>query len=170
VPDPATGYLAVARIVGSHGTRGEVRCEVITDFPERFKRTKRLYGGDEHIAYELERSRLDHRGVVLKLAGVDDRATAERLRGQTLFVPEDEAVQLPPDTYFWHQVIGLEVRTADGRDLGKISEILQTGSNDVYVVAREGKELLLPAIQDVVREIDLASGTMTVELLEGLEP
>jgi 16S rRNA processing protein RimM len=155
--------------VGSHGTRGEVRCQVITDFPERFKRTKRLFAGDDYTAYDVERSRLDRRGVVLKLAGVDDRPAAEQLRGQTLYVPESDAVELPPGSYFWHQIIGLEVRTTDGRTLGRISEILQTGSNDVYVVTREGKELLVPAIQDVVRETNLASGTMIVELLEGLE-
>ena len=77
-------------------------------------------------------------------------------------------MQLPPDSFFWHQIIGLTVRTVDGQELGKIAEIMETGSNDVYVVKSDERELLLPAIKDVVREIDLTSGVMTVELLEGL--
>jgi 16S rRNA processing protein RimM len=165
---PADEYLAVARVVAAHGIRGEVRCDVITDFPERFKRTRRLFAGNAHHAVEVERSRVERRVLLLKLAGVDTRDDAEKLRGQTLYVHESDAVQLPPDSFYWHQIIGLTVRTVDGQDLGQVAEIMETGSNDVYVVRSADREVLLPAIKDVIRNIDLAAGVITVELMEGL--
>lgn len=161
-------YLAVARVVGAHGIRGEVRCEVITDFPERLKRTERLYLGEDHTPIAIERARLDRHGAILKLGGVASRDDAERLRGRMLYVAEADAVKLPGDSYFWHQIIGLRVRSDAGEDLGQVAEIIPTGSNDVYVVRADGREILLPAIKDVVREIDLAGGIMTVHMMEGL--
>jgi 16S rRNA processing protein RimM len=166
-PSPGD-YLAVARVVGAHGIRGEVRCELITDFPERLKRARQLLIGEGHAPIGLERARLDRHGAILKLEGVDSRDDAERLRGQVLSVPGAEAVQLPGGTYFWHQIIGLRVRSDEGEDLGLVAEIIPTGGNDVYVVREDGREILLPAIKDVVREIDLAGGIMTVHMIEGL--
>ena len=101
---------------------------------------------------------------------MDSRDEAEGLRGKTVEVPEEEAVDLPPDHYFWHQIIGLRVLGEDGQVLGTVDDILQTGANDVYVVRRpEGGELLLPAIQQVVKSVDLQAGIMTIELMPGLE-
>ena len=84
-------------------------------------------------------------------------------------VPEEDAVKLPPNHYFWHQIVGLQAVTAEGAVLGKIDEILETGSNDVYVVHGPEGELLIPAIKQVVKAIDLNSGTMTVELMPELD-
>jgi 16S rRNA processing protein RimM len=165
----AGSFLAVARVAAAHGVKGEVRCELLTDFPERFRRTAQVYGGSERQLIAVERARLVKDGVLLKLAGIESRTDAERLRGMLLYVPEAEAVSLPSDTYFWHQIVGMRVRTTDGRDLGTVAEILPTGANDVYVVHRDGRELLLPAIRDVVQQVDLANGVMIVELIEGLE-
>ncbi|MBM2809564.1 MAG: ribosome maturation factor RimM [Chloroflexi bacterium] len=162
-------YLAVARVVAAHGIRGEVRCEVITDFPERFRSTKRLFLGAAHTPVDVERARSQKGGLLLKFADVDTRNAAERLRGVTLSIPGTEAVALPPGSFFWHDIIGLRVLTTAGDDLGQVAEILQTGGNDVYVVKRGDAELLIPAIKDVVRDVDLGAGVMTVELMEGLE-
>src|SRR5581483_11749973 len=101
--DPSKPFLAVARIVAPQGIRGEVRCEVITDFPDRLRRTPILYAGEQHTVVTVEAARLEKRLAILKLAGVDSLEAAERLRGQTLYVPESEAVALPAGTYFWHQ-------------------------------------------------------------------
>jgi 16S rRNA processing protein RimM len=168
---PAGNYLAVARITGAHGIRGEIRCALLTDFPDRFKRGLRVYLGDEQIPREVERARLERNRVLLKLTGVDTRTDAEALRGATMFVAETDAVRLPRGSYYWHQIVGLRVRTTDGRSLGSVAEIIETGANDVYVVRREAPdegELLLPAIKDVVQKIDLRRGEIVVELLEGL--
>jgi 16S rRNA processing protein RimM len=165
----ADSYLAVARVAGAHGVRGELRCEVITDFPDRLKRTHRLYSGETHTPLDVERARLQGgRGAILKIVGIDSREDAERLRGQMLYVPEADAVPLSKGTYFWHQIIGLRVRSLEGQDLGTVTEILQTGSNDVYVVRDGQRETLIPAIKDVVKEIDLTAGVMTIEVVEGL--
>lgn len=162
-------YLVIARIVSPHGIRGEVKAQIITDFPERFASTSAVYVGPEHRRYELEGFRFHDDAVVLKLRGVDTLDQAERLRGQTVEVPEEEAVKLPPDHFFWHQVLGLEVVTTEGEVLGKVDEILETGSNDVYVVHGPRGEVLIPAIKQVIKSVDLAKGVMTVELMPEFE-
>jgi 16S rRNA processing protein RimM len=105
----------------------------------------------------------------LKLAGIDDRTAAEAMRGALVRVPIEQAVELPPGSYFWHEIVGLRVQDTRGRALGTVAEVLATGSNDVYVVRDERRELLIPAIKDVVREIDLEQGRILIELLPGLE-
>src|SRR4030095_3287105 len=125
-------YLAVARVVAARGIRGEVRCDIITDFPDRLKRTHRLYRGETHLPVEVERTRLEKSGALLKLSGCETRTDAEALRGQMLYVAEADAVARPGGSYFWHQIIGLKVRSDAGQDLGEVADIMQTGSNDVY--------------------------------------
>jgi 16S rRNA processing protein RimM len=150
--------------------RGELSCELLTDFPERFARTDELLVGDPPRPFRLERHRLEPQRVVVKLRGIDDREAAEGLRGALLQVPADTATALPEGSFYWHQIVGLRVEDVGGRELGRVAEILATGSNDVYIVRpAEGRELLLPAIKDVVKAIDLEQGVMVVELLPGLE-
>lgn len=167
---PPTDLLVIARIVAPQGVRGEVRAEIVTDFPERFRRTRTVYVGEPPRRYELTRSRLQRGQVVLKLAGVESRDEAEKLRGQVVSVPVQEAVPLPPGEFFWHQVVGLRVEDVGGRDLGRVGDILRTGSHDVYVVETPEGELLLPAIKQVIKAIEPERGRMVVELLPGLEP
>ncbi|HEX2986889.1 MAG TPA: ribosome maturation factor RimM [Chloroflexota bacterium] len=162
-------YLVIARIVSPQGNRGEVKAEIVTDYPDRFASTVAVYLGLEHRRYELERFRFQDGAVVLKLRGVDTIGDAAKLRGTLVEVPEEDAVSLPPDSYFWHQIIGLKVVTVEGDQLGKIDEILETGANDVYVIHGPKGELLIPAIKQVVKEVKLDSGTMTVELMPELE-
>jgi 16S rRNA processing protein RimM len=104
----------------------------------------------------------------LKLSGVADRTQAEQLRGQLVQVPVEEAMPLPEGSYYMYQLLGLQVITTEGEMLGPIVNILETGANDVYVVDRQGKELLLPAIADVVQSVDLAKGQMIIKIIDGL--
>jgi 16S rRNA processing protein RimM len=134
----------------------------------RFKPGDEVLGGRTGALAEYVSVRAD-RAVVLKLHGVETIEDAAKLRDALVEVPEEEAVKLPPNHYFWHQIIGLQVVTVDGAVLGKIDEILETGSNDVYVIHGPGGELLIPAIKQVVKSVDLNSGTMTVELMPELE-
>ena len=161
-------YLAIAKVVAPHGVKGEVRCQILTDFPERFARTKRIFLGGEHKITQVKRARVDRGRALLKLEGVDSRESAQKLVGMIVFVPDSEAVTLPPGTYFWHDIIGLAVRSTDGAELGPVTEILETGSNDVYVVRGERGEVLIPATQEVVRTIDVQAGVITIKVLEGL--
>jgi 16S rRNA processing protein RimM len=106
--------------------------------------------------------------VYLRFDEIDDRNAAEALRGLDVLVAREDAVHLPEGQFFWHQVIGLRVEDTSGRALGAVSEILETGANDVYVVKGTGREILVPAIKDVVRVIDPAAGRMVIDPLPGM--
>lgn len=160
-------YLVVGKIVAPWGVRGEVKVALETDFPERFKRLKRVYLGEKVTSFALEGSRLHKRHALLKLGGCDDRHAAEKLRGLLVQIPIEEAMPLGEEEYYVYQIVGLDVWSTEGKHLGKVSEVLFTGANDVYVVRGE-REILIPAIEDVVLEVDLANGRLTVELMEGL--
>jgi 16S rRNA processing protein RimM len=106
--------------------------------------------------------------LLLKLGGCDDRTAAELLRGMLVQVPAESAAPLESDEFYQFQIIGLAVETDTGQHLGKVVEVLETGANDVYVVRGPSGEVLLPAVDEVVREVDPASGRMVVHLLPGL--
>jgi 16S rRNA processing protein RimM len=161
-------YLVVGRIVAPWGVRGEVKVTLETGFPERFKLLKRVYLGEEATSFVLEGSRLHKGNALLKLEGFDDRDAAEKLRGQLVQIPIEEAMPLGEDEYYVYQIVGLDVWTTEGEHLGRVSEVLFTGANDVYVVHGEKGEILIPAVEGVVLEVDLAGGRLTVELMEGL--
>ena len=107
--------------------------------------------------------------AVVQLVGVNSAEAAAALRGALLYVPTEQAVR-PRGQHFWHEIEGLRVETEDGRGLGIVTEVMRTGANDVYVVDGAGGELLIPAIADVVREIDVRAGRIVVRLLPGLLP
>lgn len=162
-------FLVIGHVLGPVGLSGDLRVQVLTDFPDRFLQLVTVHLGDNLRPYQVQGARLDRGSAVLKLAGVDDAIVAATFTDQDVQIPIADAVELPPDQYFWHQIVGLEVWTDSGRFLGPITEVLQTGSNDVYVVGQGRDEILIPAIDEVVRSIDLPSKTMTVHLLPGLE-
>lgn len=172
VPEPR--FLAVGQVAGAHGVRGEIKVSILTDEPERFGRLSRVWLGpddQEPVPWKLEGYRLHHGRALLKLKGCDSRNMAESLRASLVLVPIEEAIPLEEDEYYEHQIVGLVVWTSSGQRLGVIEEILYTGANEVYIVRGEEpgrKEILIPAIEEVVLEIDLAAGRMTIEPLEGL--
>ncbi|MPZ48000.1 MAG: 16S rRNA processing protein RimM [Dehalococcoidia bacterium] len=158
--------MTVGRVLVPHGIRGEVKVEPLTDFPERFDAGGRVW--IEGAARLIERSRPQDRNLILKLQGVDTRDAAEALRGKELMLPEAPPID-EPGRFYQHDILGLRVEDAAGEKLGVIADILSTGANDVYVVRGERGELLLPAVEDVVKQIDLTSGSIIVELLPGLK-
>lgn len=161
-------FLVIGRILGPVGISGEMRVQILTDFPDRFLQLHTVHLGDNLRPFHVASTRLDRGSAILKLSGIDDATTARSLANQDVQIPIEEAVALPPDIYFWHQIIGLDVWTDEGRYLGKVNEVLQTGSNDVYVVGQGPGEILIPAIDEVVRQIDLPARKMIVHLLPGL--
>ena len=165
-PDPE--YLTIGRIAAPRGLRGEVKVEILTDFPDRFSLLDRVYLGPGHTLYELEGFRRDRKWALLKFRGYDTRDSVEHMRSLLVGIPASEAMPLGPDEYYEHQIVGLQVWTEDEQFLGRLDAILFTGGNDVYVVKGAGKEILIPVIQDVVREIDLDAGRILVRLMEGL--
>jgi 16S rRNA processing protein RimM len=167
--DPLRDWIAVGEVMGAFGPRGELRVKPLGRFPERFRELRRVYVGESHAPAAVLHRRSHGEGLLIRLDTVKSRDAARALFGQFLYVPESEAVQLPEGEFFVHQVVGLRVLTTGGDELGTVRDVLQTGSNDVYVVrAKGGREVLLPAIKDVVKRIDPAGGLMEVELLPGL--
>ncbi len=161
-------FLEIGRVLGPHGLAGELRVLVLSDFPERFETIRSVRVGERLRPYDVESGRLARGDAVLKLRGVDDAEAASRLRGELLRVPLAEAVPAPAEHFYWHEIIGLEVATPEGEVLGRVTEILRTGANDVYVVQGPRGEVLVPAIGDVVEEIDPQAGRMIVRLLPGM--
>jgi len=161
-------YLVIGRVARPWGIQGEVKAEIMTDFPDRFSLLRKIYLGPEAVPFALEGFRLHNGAALLKLEGCHDRTIVEKLRGQLVQIPIEEAMPLEQDEYYEYQIVGLAVLTAGGECLGTVDEVISTGANDVYVVRGEGREVLIPAIEDVVLEINLAQGRMVVELMEGL--
>ena len=167
-------FLIIGSVVGSHGVRGEIKVQILTDDPHRFGLLKQVFIGledQEPTPWTLEGFRLHKGRALLKLEGCDDRSMAESLRPNLVLIPLEEAIPLEEDEYYEHQIVGLEVWTTSGEQLGKVEDILYTGANEVYIVrdqAPGGREILIPAIEDVVVEIDLEAGRITIEPLEGL--
>ncbi len=170
---PEPRFLMVGQVVGAHGVQGELRVEIISDDPQRFARLERIFVGPDDqdpVARRVESTRLHGGRVLIKLEGCDDRTAALAQRGTLLFVPLEEAIPLAEGEYYEHQIEGLEVWTTTGEFLGKVVDVLYTRANEVYVVQNESthREILLPAIEEVVQAIDLDAGRLVVHLLEGL--
>ena len=163
-------FIAIGRIVRPHGVRGEVAVEVLTDFPERFDTIEMVYLGDTLKAetWQVTGVRWHKARVLLTFRDCEDRSAAERLRGLLVQVPIEEAIPLPEDEYYPYELVGLDVVTIEGEDLGRVSEVLFTGANDVYVVIGPHGQILLPAIADVIIHVDLDEGQIVVRLMEGL--
>lgn len=158
--------VTVGRILGAHGVRGEVKVQPLSDIPARFNTGARLWVNG--TACRIERSRWQGRGLILKLEGVDDRNTAEALRGADLLVPEP--APLPDEgIYYLHDILGMTAVDRSGEILGRVADVLSTGSNDVYVIEGERGQLLVPALDDIVVEVDVKARRLVLELVEGLE-
>ena len=161
----------VGVITAPHGVRGEVKVFPTTDDSSRFKQLKTVLLDNGHGQKELqiEGVKFFKNMVILKFKGIDDRNEVERLRQAKLLVTRENAVKLEADEYFIADLIGIAVTSDEGEALGHISDVLQTGANDVYVVSRENTpDLLIPAIHACILHVDVAAGQMQVHLLPGL--
>jgi 16S rRNA processing protein RimM len=146
------------------GLRGEVEVEPLTDDPARFHSGLSVRAGA--VMRRVEQVRGGRSTVVLKFAGVDDRTLAERLRGEYLEIEASQAHLLPEGSYYHWQLVGLGVFDPEGHRLGEISDVLTYPANDIYVVSDGTDELLVPALAQVVRSVDLEAGRMVVDLPE----
>ena len=153
--------------MGSWGIRGDLKVQPQTVFPERFDADSELYlNGSPQTVLS---SRPHRAGFVVRLSGVGDRTSADSLRGTILTIPEDDLALLPDGSYYHFQLIDMRVFSDEGELLGTIVEILDTSANDVYVVRGEdGRDVLLPAIREVVLGVDVDAARMTVHLVPGL--
>lgn len=163
-------FLAVGKFRRTHGLRGEMVMEILTDFPERLRSGLTVFVGEEHAEHKIRtRRRHGNNMLLLNLDGYQTPEQAAELRNQYVYVRSDMIPALAEGEYYHHQLLGLTLISETGQRLGVLEQILETGANDVYLVrAENGREILLPAIDDVILAIDLAAGEMKVHLLPGL--
>jgi 16S rRNA processing protein RimM len=164
---PQTDHVSVGRILGPHGTSGQLTARIYSDAPNRFDPGEKLFcnGSLLHILYS-NRTRGDQ--IILQFEDFDSVDAARTLVGQWLTILKETVAQLSEGEYFHFQLLGMRVVTDLDEELGEISEVLETGSNDVYLVEGDSGQILLPAISSVVLEVNLEQNVMLVHLMDGL--
>ena len=160
----------VGVISTTHGIAGEVKVFPTTDDMNRFKKLKKviLDTGKETQLLHIQQVRFFKNMVIVKFKEFRSINDVERLRGKSLYVTRENAVKLQKDEYFIADMIGIQVVSDEGEDLGILQDVMQTGANDVYVVEKDGEELLIPAIKDCILSVNVEEGKMEVHLLPGL--
>lgn len=160
-------YLEAGKIVTTHGIRGEVKIMPYTDTPELLCEFDRLFIGKDKAEIYIDRARVAKNMVIAKIEGIDTVEAAEKYRNKVLFMHRDD-LELDENTYFIQDLIDMEVKDVDsGFVYGKITDVLQNGANDVYVIKGD-REYLVPAIPDVVISTDIDSNIMLIRPLDGL--
>jgi 16S rRNA processing protein RimM len=168
-PGGEPAFLVVGKLRAPHGVRGEILMEVITDFPERLQPGVTVLVGEEHQPQRIRSRRTHNKGLLISLEGYSTPETVGVLRNALVYVTTADRPALPKGEYYHHQLLGLRVLDDDGQELGRIIQILTSAANDIYVVRGEsGSEILLPAIEEVILEIDLENGLLRAHLLPGL--
>lgn len=172
------GLIAIGRIVKAFGVRGDLIVQPMTDDPERFSATHRVFLGRYADAVSrtgtvvaettIEDSQIDGRGVRLHLASVPDRTAAEQCVGLLVMIPKDERLELEDGRYYVDDLVGLSVVSTAGEALGTLSEVMRMPAHDVYVVQDNGTEFMIPAVKEFIKTVDLTARTVTVELIEGM--
>ena len=164
-------YFEVGQIVNTFGIKGFLKVKPFTNEITRFEELKKVYICKKEKLEEVEIEEVKYHKdmVLLKVKGIDNMNEAEKVKGLYLKIDRKNAKKLPKDTYFIADLLGLDVYTDEGEHLGKVNDIYPTGANDVYVIKDEiGKQVLLPGISDVIKEIDLENEKIIVHLLKGL--
>ncbi len=166
-----SSLVPVGKVVKTHGVRGAVKIFPYGETLGEMEAGEKLIlvEGKEQRELTLSGLRTQQRSWIGQFEEIGSVEQAQILKDKELFVDKDRLPRLPEGEYYHFQLIGLRVETKDGKPLGTLSSIIGTGSNDVYVVESEGNELLVPAIEDVISEVDLPGGRLIVDLPEGLQ-
>ena len=163
--------ITIGKVVKPFGVKGEMKIESLTDFPERFKDLDRVVlvaPKGEELPCRVKSVRYANNVPFLTFSGYDTPEKAKALNGWFVKVPREEAVALPEGSYYWFELIGMDVFSEAGEKLGTISDVFETGSNDVYVLKRGSKEIYLPATLEVIKQVDTTAKKMVIHLLDGL--
>ncbi|MFQ5616148.1 MAG: ribosome maturation factor RimM [Anaerolineales bacterium] len=164
-------FLAVGKLGRPHGVRGNIAVHILTGFPERLRPGVNVLVGPDHRVMRIRQAQRQNKTMRLAFDGVQNREQATELRNLMVFVRSTDVPPLPEGEYYHHQLIGLTVVADQGQELGQLAEIIETGANDVYLVRPpKGKDVLLPAIEEVILDVDLETGVLKVHLLPGLIP
>ena len=159
-------FIPIGEILSPWGIEGQLKVKVLTDFPERFSPLSNIYIKHQPTAIK---SAIWRKGmVIIKLDGIDSYQEAQGLQGQPIEIHRSQIKPLPDGQYYHFQLIGLEVQTTRGELLGNISQILTTAGNDVYVVKGSQGEILIPAVEGVVKSVNIKRGFIIIEAIDGL--
>ena len=164
--------LEAGKIINTHGLRGEVKVVTWTDYPEVFEEIEFLYvhkkTGDERL--DIKNIKYQKNNIIVKFAQINDIDEAEKYKNMILYVDRDQLPPLPEGMNYIVDLIGLEVYNEENEKIGVIADVFNTGANDIYDVKREGKKnLLLPVIDECVKEVDMENGRVIVNVMEGLD-
>ncbi|MHB8769485.1 MAG: ribosome maturation factor RimM [Syntrophales bacterium] len=165
------GLLEIGRIVRCHGLTGRLKVLSHLESPDVLEHLSEVFigrGARDAVPFPLEAVQPGRGAVILKLGGVEDRDAAAKLIRSSVWIPSEVLKELPEGEYYWSEIIGLRVVSEEGNPLGRIESVFPTGSNDVYVCRGTQGEILLPAVGDVIRKIDIDGGIMVVRVPEGL--
>lgn len=163
--------IEIGRVVRPHGLTGRVKVMSYLESTGMLHDVSGLFVGgsvQEAVFFPVAAVQTGKDFFILQLGGIDDRDAAERLRGSSVWISSEKTVKPADGEYYWSEIIGLQVLTEEEQILGRIESVFPTGSNDVYVCRGGDREILLPAIEEVVRKIDTDRGVMVVRLLKGL--
>lgn len=161
-------YIKVGKIVNTHGVKGCMKCLSLTDDIERFDELEYIYTEKDDKKRKINNVWYRNNLVYLQLEGIDDINIAETFRDTFVSIFEDQLRELPEDSYYLFDLEGMEVYTTDGEYIGKISVVYQTGANDVYEIVNKNKSFLIPAVKDVVKEVNIKDKKMVIHVIEGL--
>ena len=164
-------FITIGKVVSTRGNKGEVNILPLTDSTNRFKNlvTVFLRNNTSQTTLNIEKIRIKENTVILKLKDIESIEEAKIIVGSFLEVERKNAVKLPKDTYFIFEIIGLEVYTENNIFLGKVENVISTGSNDVYIVkGKNKKELFIPAIREVVKNVNIEKKRITINMVDGL--
>lgn len=164
--------LEVGKIVNTHGLRGDVKVVVWMDYPEDFEELKNVYlkTRTELLKLTVKTVKYQKNNLIVKFAEFNNINEVEQYKNFVLYADRDELGELPEGAHYIVDLIGLKVVDESGEEIGIIGDVFNTGANDIYDVVRKGKKnLLLPVIDDVVKEIDIEGGKITVHIMEGLD-
>lgn len=170
--NPPVEVIVIARVIKPRGIKGEVACEIETDFPERFATLDRVtvwMPDGSRIGRRIQQHWFHDGRIILKFEDVDDRTAAESLVGGRLVVSSADSMPLGEDEYYEHSIVGSQVVTAAGDGLGRVVRVMRTGGTDLLVVeATDGRERLIPFVDEICTEVDASGGRITVNPPAGL--
>jgi 16S rRNA processing protein RimM len=163
--------ITIGKAVKPFGVKGEMKIEPLTDFPGRFNGLRRVYlvsPSGKEATCQVTAVRYAGKSIYLMFSGYDSPEKAKALNGWLIKVPQEEAAPLPEGAYYWFELIGMEVVSESGESLGTVSDIFETGSNDVYVLKRGRKEIYIPATKEIIKQVDRATRCITIHVMDGL--
>ncbi len=162
-------FVIIGKFRRPHGIRGEIVMTVLTDFPDLVKPGQRIFAGEQHQPYVISSIRWHGADMLISLVELPDRTAVEIFRNIMVYMKADDVPELPEGDFYIHQLVGMEVITDQGLTLGRLKEIIVTGANDVYLIEpAEGKNILIPAIDQVVLEINQEERKVLVHIIPGL--